>query len=228
MPFGGAGPLHACAMARELGIRRVLCPRASGVLCALGLAAAVPRHDISRTVLLDAERLDAERLRGVRDELIAEAATALAGEVQRRRVLYELRYRGQSFELAVEQSQSVDPRQLREAFAAMHEQRYGYRDDAAGVELVNVRVSVWGAAPALRPRADAGGQHAAATARVALGRQTLDAAVLRGELAPGTRVSGPAVCALAESTLLVAPGWSRAVDEHGTLHLHDDGAQAGR
>jgi N-methylhydantoinase A len=52
MPFGGAGPSHACAMARELGIRRVLCPRASGVLSALGLAAAAPRHDVSRTVML--------------------------------------------------------------------------------------------------------------------------------------------------------------------------------
>ena len=52
MPFGGAGPLHAAALARELGIRAVLCPRASGVLCALGLAAAAPRRDAARTVML--------------------------------------------------------------------------------------------------------------------------------------------------------------------------------
>jgi N-methylhydantoinase A len=227
MPFGGAGPLHACAMARELGIGRVLCPRASGVLCALGLAAAAPRHDVSRTVLLRAEQLDTERLRKLRAELLADAGAALAGDVQRSRVLYELRYSGQSFELVVEQSQSVDPGELRESFAAAHEQRYGYRDDACGVELVNVRVSVWGAAPALRPRAASDGEHRVGSAPVAFDGVTLDTAILRGDLAPGARVAGPAVCALAESTLLVAPGWSGVVDEHGTLHLHDEGHQAG-
>jgi N-methylhydantoinase A len=226
MPFGGAGPLHACAMARELGIRRVLCPRASGVLCALGLAAAQPRHDVSRTVLLAAEQIDAERLRELRSELVAHAAGGLAGEVQRHRVLYELRYIGQSFELAVEQSHSVDPRELREAFAAAHEQRYGYRDDAAGVELVNVRVSVWGDSPALSPRAGGDGEPAHARAPVVFGGQTLDAAVLRGDLPCGARLCGPAVCALAESTLLVAPGWSGAVDQHGTVVLRDEAPRA--
>ena len=222
MPFGGAGPLHACAMARELGIRRVLCPRASGVLCALGLAAAPPRHDVSRTVLLAGEQLDAERLRDLRDELIAAAACGLAGDVQRRRVLYELRYSGQSFELAVEQTQSVGADELREAFAVAHEQRYGYRDEAAGVELVNVRVSVWGDSPALSPRAGGNREHASETAPVVFHGEALDAAVLRGDLPPATYVSGPAVCALAESTLLVAPGWSGTVDEHGTVLLQDD------
>ncbi len=70
MPFGGAGPLHACAMAEQLGISRVLCPRASGVLCALGLAAAAPRHDLSRTVLLRGEQLTVARLRELRESLL--------------------------------------------------------------------------------------------------------------------------------------------------------------
>ncbi len=167
MPFGGAGPLHACALARELGITRVLCPSASGVLCALGLAAAAPRHDVSRTVLLSGQQLREERLRELRDELRGRAAESLAAKVVRERVTYELRYLGQSFELAVEQSQSADPQLLRESFAAAHEQRYGYRDRAAEVELVNVRVSVWGAAPALAPSGEG------------------------GRLAPGARLSGP-------------------------------------
>jgi N-methylhydantoinase A len=232
MPFGGAGPLHACAMADELGIRRVLCPRASGVLCALGLAAAAPRHDVSRTVLLRGEQLTAVRLRALREELLSHAGVALAGDVARQRVLYELRYSGQSFELTVEQSHSDDPTALRAAFAAAHEQRYGYRDDDAAVELVNVRVSVWGAAPALRPRgADAGASvgtgagHTSGRAPVVFAGAALDAEILRGELAPKTRVSGPALCALPESTLLVAPGWSGAVDEHGTLHLEREGVR---
>jgi N-methylhydantoinase A len=198
MPFGGAGPLHACAMARELGISRVLCPRASGVLCALGLAAAAPRHDLSRTVLLHGEQLTAERLRDVRDALVAEADAALAGARERLRVAYELRYSGQSFELAVEQSESVDPDALRASFAAVHEQHYGYRESDANVELVNVRVSVWGATPEL-----------------AIEAEQSDA------FAPGTRVTGPSVCALGDSTLFLPDGWSGEVDAYGTFVLED-------
>ncbi len=204
MPFGGAGPLHACAMARELGISRVLCPSASGVLCALGLAAAAPRHDLSRTVLLRGGSLTAERLRSERDALATEAQAALAGEPARLRVSYELRYSGQSFELAVQQSESVDPALLAEAFAELHQQRYGYRDQDAEVELVTIRVSVWGQAPAIAPR----------------GGHDSDA------LAPGSRLSGPAVHALSGSTLYLAPGWSGLVDNHGTIRLEYEGYAA--
>ena len=99
MPFGGAGPLHAAALARELGISRVLCPRASGVLCALGLATAAPRRDVARTVMLDGRSLSPERLSDERAALIAEASAALSSTPSRMRVRHELRYRGQSFEL---------------------------------------------------------------------------------------------------------------------------------
>jgi N-methylhydantoinase A len=224
MPFGGAGPLHACAMARELGIARVLCPRASGVLCALGLAAAAPRHDVSRTVMLSRSELTRRRLREARDGLIAEADNALAGPRADVRVGYELRYVGQSFELSVEAPGDPEPEELSEAFAAAHEQRYGYRDDDAPVELVNVRVSVWGPAPRLRPQADTAAEPERSSAQVVFAGEALQASVLRGELAPGTEVRGPALCALGEATLLVPPGWSGAVDEHGTCMLQDGGA----
>jgi N-methylhydantoinase A len=116
MPFGGAGPLHALALASALGISRVLCPRASGVLSALGLAAAAPRRDVARTVMLGAPggpALSAELLAKQRRALIDAASAALAGTAlagttlaempARVRVRYELRYRGQSFELPVEE-----------------------------------------------------------------------------------------------------------------------------
>ena len=223
MPFGGAGPLHAAAMATELGIWRILCPSASGVLCALGLAAAPPRRDASRTVLLDAARLTRERLERERDTLLAQARAALGTPPVRVRVRHELRYRGQSFELVVDQSDTPDPVALREAFAARHEQRYGYRDEEADVELVTMRVSVWGSAP--RPHVRGGGAVAprAGTAQIVFAGQALEAQVLRGELSPGTRLRGPAVCALPQSTLLVAPGWWGEVDEHGTCHMERAG-----
>jgi N-methylhydantoinase A len=226
MPFGGAGPLHAAAMARELGIRRILCPRASGVLSALGLAAAAPRRDVSRTVMLGGRALTPERLEGERDALIAEARSALASDPARVRVRHELRYRGQSFELAVEEELApaqeragLDPDALRAEFARAHEVRYGYRDDSAEVELVNMRVSVFGPSSPLRPGAAAQGKPATAVRPIVFDGERIDATVLRGELPPGTSLLGLALCALPEATLLVPPGWSGSVDPQGTIHL---------
>ncbi len=251
MPFGGAGPLHAVALARELGIARVLCPRTSGVLSALGLAAAAPRRDAARTVMLGAPGaapLSAQPLRDARETLIAEACGALAQAPARVRVRHELRYRGQSFELPVEQhfelpvEQQIppvagegasadghecawlDPGALRRAFAGAHEQRYGYRDDDAAVELVNIRVSVWGSSPSLRPTVPDTAAPARDVRAVHFDGRSQPTTILRGELPPGTALSGPTLCALPEATLLVSPGWSGTVDEQGTIHLTDSTA----
>jgi N-methylhydantoinase A len=213
MPFGGAGPLHACALARELGIGRVVCPRTSGVLCALGLAAAAPRRDVSRTVMLRGRAFSREALARIREELLAQAGSAQSSEDSldatarapaharldaRSRTVYELRYRGQSYELPVE-SDSSDPAVLHEEFARAHERRYGYRDDDGEVELVTIRASVWGAAAQLS---------------------------LRGADRGGERVEGPVVYPLPEATLYVPSGWSGAVDEWGTVHLRSDAQSA--
>ncbi len=228
MPFGGAGPLHAAALAAELGIARVLCPRASGVLCALGLAAAAPRRDVARTTMLSLGAVTAGALAGVREALIAEATATLGEPAAGLRVRHELRYRGQSFELPVEElietgaaaPRGLGPDGLRADFEDAHEQRYGYRDENAEVELVNMRVSAWGAAPDLRPAApSAAGGTAAETRRIRFAGEWLAARVDRGEPAPGVALDGPALWALPESTLLIPPGWSGEVDAHGTIHL---------
>ncbi|HEX7610873.1 MAG TPA: hydantoinase/oxoprolinase family protein [Solirubrobacteraceae bacterium] len=250
MPFGGAGPLHAAALAGEMGIERILCARASGVLCALGLAAAAPRRDVARTVMLRGSELSPLALEGERDVLVAEAREALAEPAVRLRVRHELRYRGQSFELPVEEESHeradagsgvgsdrawLDPDSLREAFAEAHLQRYGYRDDDAEVELVTMRVSAWGPAPALAPMGqgrgevaapgEIAGSPAAESREVIFAGRALPTNVTRGEPAPGSVIEGPALCALPEATLLVPPGWRGEVDAHGTINLR---AVAGR
>jgi N-methylhydantoinase A len=259
LAFGGAGPLHAAALAQELGIVRIICPRAAGVLCALGLAAAAPRGDAARTVMLTGASLDAERLASERAAVLERARAELRVPAERVAVLYELRYRGQSFELAVEvPGEPPAPDALREAFACEHERRYGYRDASGEVELVTIRARAWGAAPAPRllgerlagnhwdagpggarghggdgPTAGANSTPDPATparepARVVLDGETLEAELLRGELPTGTVVRGPAICALAESTLLVRPGWEGSVDECGSLRLSWTGRPAAR
>ena len=227
MPFGGAGPLHAAALARALGISRILCPRASGVLSALGLAAAAPRRDVARTVGLRGASFSPRGLDDERSRLLDEAVADLAQTPVRVRVSHELRYRGQAYELTVEEelasaaSAGLGPSELRAAFAAAHERRYGYRDEAADVELVTMRVSVWGPSPALRPTAARTPMPTAEVLRVVFAGEAVLAAVFPGEPPPGAALLGPCLCTLPDATLLVPPGWSGAVDEFGTIHLLD-------
>jgi N-methylhydantoinase A len=224
MPFGGAGALHACALARELGIERVLCPRAAGVLSALGLAAASPRRDVARTVSLRGDSLTRVRLDHERRRLLGEVTAALGEAAVRARVSHELRYRGQAFELRVEEEldgeqQAMGPEELRAEFAEAHERRYGYRDDAGDVELVTMRASVWGASPALRPTAALDGVATTEDRAMIWEGRRVESLTLRGEPAPGTALDGPALLALPDATVLVAPGWSAEVDDAGTIHL---------
>jgi N-methylhydantoinase A len=219
MGFGGAGPLHSVSLAAQLGIERVLCPRACGVLCALGLAAAAPRRDAARTVMLAGESFTAEGLRQAREQLIETATQALQEKVESIRVSAEMRYRGQSFGLAVPAPPGSDPAKLRESFAETHQERYGYRDEQAEVELVTLRVSVFGAAPQARLAPSAGGAPQRQTRTVILDGRPVEALCLRGDLPAGQRIEGPAICVLPESTLLVPQGWSGVVDTQGSVVL---------
>ena len=120
--FGGAGPLHACSLAEELGMSTVLVPAAAGVLSALGLVAADERRDAVRSYVAPLDEVG---------ELPDE------GEA-------DLRYAGQSFELTV----TLGP-WLAERFHEAHEQRYGYADRARQLELVAIRTAEIRSAPAI-------------------------------------------------------------------------------
>ena len=134
LAFGGAGPLHAAEIADELGIDTVLCPRASGVLAALGLVISPRRRDVQQTVML---RGDHPPVDAIIAALGARAREALNEPEAALHTTYELRYAGQAFELPIR----AEPARLREAFEAAHEERYGYRDPDGELELVTVRVT---------------------------------------------------------------------------------------
>jgi N-methylhydantoinase A len=208
MPFGGAGPLHACDVADELGITRILCPRSSGVLCALGLAAAPTRRDAAGS---HAGANVGELRQRVVDEL--------GHPPDRERFTYELRYAGQSFELATDAPADADPPTLRAGFEEAHQQRYGYTEPDLDVELVTVRVSAFGPAPPVSLRAAATRPVDRRSHQVRFDGDPVDADLLVGELPAGTRVVGPTICALPDATLLVAPGWAGHVSGDGTIDL---------
>ncbi|MCD6726119.1 MAG: hydantoinase/oxoprolinase family protein, partial [Solirubrobacteraceae bacterium] len=188
LAFGGAGPLHAAAIADELGMRRILVPRASGVLSALGLAAADRRVQRQRSVLLSGAGLSDAALDATRRELLAEGRAILDAPRASARVAYEMRYRGQSHELSVRGDGQESAGELREAFAAEHELRYGWREDSAAVEVVTIRVAAVETGPVLGPA---------------------PAAQL------GAERPGPAVLRLAETTIVVPAGWRATPDANG-------------
>ena len=216
LPFGGAGPMHAVAIAEELEIDRVLCPRAGGVLSALGLCASERRRDTARTVMLSGEELTSERVADAAGKLISSQGRGLEGAEPR--VSYELRYRGQAFELAVPGPPRPDPADLRERFEAAHEQRYGYRDPQGAVELVDVRLAMVEPGPEPRPVAadpEAGLERGARRAR--FGGEWVEARVLRGEPPAGTAAEGPAIFELPDTTFVLPAGWAAEIDRAGTI-----------
>ena len=213
LAFGGAGPLHAAAIARELDMTRVVVPRASGVLSALGMLVSERRRDLVQSVLLTGDDFTREAIADVVEELAERGRDELGQPGAETRAGYDLRYSGQAFELTVDHSTSPDPDDLRRAFDDAHDERYGYTDDDAELELVTVRVSV--ALPgADLPGGERGGHDDAGTRTTYFDGDECQARIHRG--AP-SQIEGPAVVELPEATLVVPPGWSGAATDDGTL-----------
>ena len=220
--FGGAGGLHAAAIAAELGIGRVICPAAAGVLSAFGLTAGERRRDLARTLMLDQGAIGDGRLAEALAEAAAQVRAELEGEAAAAiEAVLELRYEGQSFELDVATPAGADGEAaelggIREGFEAEHERRYGYRDSEAAIEIVGIRVAAIGERPGVSPAAATGGEPERDTREAWFaGHGFVETAVIAGALPAGETVAGPAVIELAETTLLVPPGASASGAETG-------------
>ena len=214
LAFGGAGPLHACAIAEELDMRRVVVPQASGVLSALGLIVSERRRELVSSELLAGEKLTRGRVTEAVGRLATQGREELGSGDAEVRVRYDLRYAGQAFEITVPGEPEPDVGELRGAFDAAHEQRYGYSDPDATLELVTVRVAV--ALPGGELVTSAAARTSHTRQREALfDGEWLTAAVIRGS----DDVTGPAICELREATLVVPPGWSGGADADGTIVL---------
>jgi N-methylhydantoinase A len=216
LPFGGAGPMHAAAIAAELGIETILCPRAGGVLSAFGLCASERRRDTARTVMLSGSELSAERIATEVAAMVEEIGAGLPDEADAR-LTYKLRYAGQAFELPVPGPANPDPADLIEGFERAHEERYGHRDPDGEVVLVDVELAMVVAGPSPQPVAATGETLEQGARRIRFDGEWIEAPVLRGEPAAGTEAEGPAIFELPEATFVVPPGWTTKVDEHGTL-----------
>lgn len=231
-PFGGAGPLHALAIARELSIPRVLVPARPGVVNALGCALADLRHDFTTTLGRALDSLDEAELHAVLADHEARGAALLDRErapirarlVERR---VEMRFMGQSHLLPVPLDDARPTREgLRAGFASVYFARFGIELPGQRVDLVNVMTSVIGARPPLdltrlidpAGRAATLGEAEIGRRPVRFGADWIETPVWRRERLPaGAGIEGPAVIAQMDATTLLHPGDRARADGFGNL-----------
>ncbi|MEZ4521354.1 MAG: hydantoinase/oxoprolinase family protein [Thermomicrobiales bacterium] len=235
--FGGAGPLHATRLARELEIPRVLVPTVPGALCALGLLLSDLRADFSRTLTRPAlpEALD-DIQQGFR-EIEAEASAWLdregVEEADRRlRRIADMRYIGQNYELAIDVPDGdLTPSTLErilDAFHAEHDRSYGFSAPGEPAQIVTVRVEARGLIPTPEfPEIERGsGVPEPATSRAIhlapAGGRIKVPVYQRESLLAGQRFDGPAVIEQMDSTTFVLDGQSVTVDRYGNLMIQEE------
>src|SRR4051812_8860392 len=200
---GGAGPLHVCAIARELYIPTVIVPLFPSHFSALGMLLADERHDFTRTAFADLASVDFGKLVKVHDEMVADAKASLRhARSAQHQIHLDLRYMGQEFTLQVpvtlDQLKRGDRKGIRTAFDQLYEPRYAHHSPDEPVEMVNIRLGAIGKRSKLNfPSLAPGGAAAPAaehTAYFTSASKPLAAKIYRRQdLSAGVQVAGPAL-----------------------------------
>ncbi|GAA1802787.1 hydantoinase/oxoprolinase family protein [Nesterenkonia flava] len=228
VPFGGAGPLHASRLARELGMSRVVVPEIPGAQSAMGLLMTDVKADFMRTRITSLTHETASQVANVFAELSAEAAAWFAEEdvaEEGRRLVrrLDLRYAGQNFELPVEMPEELGEdgmEVIAQAFHAEHERVYGYSSPEARLEAVTFRVEAQGSAPRVELRHSELGGEDPSGAAIGTRETCFDpkegfrsiTVYDRSKLMPGNVVQGPAVVEQMDTTTILLPGDRCVVD----------------
>ncbi len=222
LAFGGAGPLHACAIAERLEIPRVLIPRYPGVLCAFGLLVADVALEYTRPVMERGSTSVIGRLRAALGEMAKQAQDDLAREgiaedQMELNAFLDMRYAGQAYELTVPfvpGGQKVIQR-----FHEVHERTYGHAMLERAVEIVNLRLQAVGVVqkPELKPEPLVAMPYGSTVEVRADGTVFYE----REALYPGVHFSGPALVFQLDSTVYIPQGWSASVDGYRNLVLEN-------
>ena len=238
--FGGAGPLHANALARLLGSWPAIIPPGPGVLCALGDATTAIRDERARTFVRKFSETGAKEVGDILRELAAEAAKGLEKEKvpaseMRTTCQVDVRYHGQGLRLTV----NVDMKDfgkrglkaISDAFDAEHRRLFTFALPLEH-EMVTLRAAVQGKGTSVRRPAIAKGGRSPGAARVGEqkaymnGRMVKAVVYDRGELKSGNRIAGPAIVLEMDSTTVILPGHSGTVDRFGNILIFPDGYRA--
>jgi N-methylhydantoinase A len=228
---GGAGPVHAAAIAGELEIPMLLVPRESSIFCAAGMLMSDFKHDFVRAYKATIDDADMTRIGQLLAEMEEQGRQILAGErVAADRIevssSLDLRYVGQWHELTLPVA-DLDPRRIATAFHAEHDHLFGYSTDEMPVEVLACRVTTTGITvkPEHAAAVEAAGADAAQTGErpvwSPLERRLVDTPVLDGRaLGAGATLSGPAIVELANTTIVVLDGFELLVDSYGSFVLY--------
>jgi N-methylhydantoinase A len=240
LPFGGAGAVHAAAVAEELGMHRIIVPLRPGAFSALGLLCTDVLHDYIRSELKPLAELDPAHAEAVFREIEAEAAAELREEgLDPAQASFEreldLRYAGQGYELRVPLAglwrEALDASSLvkaRERFDEQHARIHGHAAVEKAVELVSYRVRVRVNVPKYRPQAFPEAEPAPPVADAIKGKRQVffsadvptDTVIIdRDRLTVATTFAGPAIVEQFDATTVVPPGWTASVDRHRNLVL---------
>jgi N-methylhydantoinase A len=231
--FGGAGPLHAAALASELGVAEVICPPIPGAFSALGLIGTDLKRDYVQTLFITTDSADPAALETAFAILQRKGAAMLdragiAPERQRFERSIDARYPRQSYELAVPiptaPADQATLKDIAERFHTRHLQTYGHDNRAEPVQIVNVRVAAIGTIVPLKVCDTPGraGTHAVKCRRQLWFRETgaVDSTVYdRKRMPSGLAIAGPAVIESLDSTVLVPPAWKATMDADGFVLL---------
>ena len=232
VPFGGAGPLHACDLAQELRIPRVLVPAYPGVLSALGIAVADVVKDYSQTVMLrgsiqksDLEKVFNSMQEQGRAEMLDQGI--IESQLQPRKML-DVRYVGQSFELTIEcpDQDNGFTSKVSEAFNIEHERRFGYKDPTSAIEIVNARFKMIAQSDRYQPTAEKLSsktpQNNALLGQnqvIFYGNRHTTTMYDRSKLLSGNTIEGPAIIFQLDSTTVIPPDWYGTLDVYKNLVL---------
>jgi N-methylhydantoinase A len=230
--YGGAGPLHANAMAKLMGSFPVVVPPAPGLLCAIGDLVADFRDEFAQTYIRLVADAGPAEVATILDGLGERAAKwleeeGIAPESRGLSYVADMRYHRQGYEIPV----AVDPEEVRSAglgnleerFNGLHEQLYGFRMPGTSSEIVNLRAVGFGAVPkpelpaAELGSADASGAVADEHEIVVEGARVVAKIYERAKLTPGARFAGPAIVTEFDSTTLVLPEFEAEVDRNYNL-----------
>ena len=230
--FGGAGPLHAVALAEELDIPKLIVPPIPGGFSALGLIGTDIRRDYSRTLYQPLSNLRSATVEAVWQELIAEGRRMLqATDIPEDRWQFlrsaDLRYTRQAYELNIIAPDDPFDNALMEQLAAdfhrRHEQTYGHQNTSEPVHLVTLRLSAVGKLDPLEIRHQTATQSKGEKARRSCWFPTIgkiDCPVYdRNGLGPSSVIVGPAIVESLDSTIVVQPGWTASNDQYGFINI---------
>ena len=242
VPSGGAGPMQAVAIARALGVGKVLVPPTPGVNSAVGLLATDLKHEVVRTFMTRADLADPQALGTVFGEMEAPTRALLGEEgvsedrIEIRREI-DMCYFGQSFQLRVPMTVGIDAgtgEAMSHAFHDRHEEVYGFCDRAGATLFVNLRLTAIGRVDRPRLRQLEKGTDDAGGARKGRRKVYFSSAgglvdcdlYDRGKLLFGNRLRGPAIIEQMDTTTVVPPDAAVLVDRHGSLEIILDKGEA--